>query len=94
MNKARNSKPGCRIFVGNLAFDADKNDLRRLFKDAGSVLDVYTPFDKTKEGFKNRGFAFVEMGSEVEAQTAILMFDGKEGPGSRKLSVRSAQARN
>lgn len=94
MNKARNTKPGCRLFVGNLDFEADKNDLRRLFKEAGMVLDVYTPFDKTKGEFKNRGFAFVEMASPEEAQAAIVMYDGQPGPGARALSVRPAQPRN
>lgn len=94
MSVTRSAKPGCRLFVGNLDYNAGKNELKKIFSEVGRVLDVYTPFDKSKEGFKNKGYAFVEMGSAEEAAAAIEVLDGIPGPGGRKLSIRDAQPRD
>jgi cold-inducible RNA-binding protein len=79
-----------RLFVGNLPFNATENDLLDLFKQAGSVVKCELVLDKFTS--KSRGFAFVEMGSQEEANKAISDFNGKDFQG-RSLTVNEARPR-
>ena len=83
---------GTRIYVGNLPFDADENTLRELFGQGGrNVVDVKLVTDRATG--QPRGFAFVEMGSEADAQAAIRELNGKE-LGGRSLRVDVASERS
>lgn len=79
-----------RLFVGNLSFNTTEGDLLDLFKQAGSVTTCNLITDKFTS--KSRGFAFVEMGSQAEANKAIADFSGKELDG-RALTVNEAKPR-
>ena len=62
-----------KIFVGNLSFAATEADARRLFEDFGNVDSVKIVMEK--KGKKSRGFGFVEMLDDEQAQAAL------DGPG-------------
>jgi RNA recognition motif-containing protein len=79
-----------KVFVGNLEFNTSREEIERLFSEAGSVIDVFLPADRATG--KPRGFAFVEYASDAEAAVAIERFDGYE-LGGRALRVNAAQAR-
>ena len=79
-----------KIFVGNLSFNTTEGDILELFKQAGNVTSCELIVDKFTN--KSRGFAFVEMGSQEEAQKAIAQFNGKEMDG-RPLTVNEARPR-
>jgi RNA recognition motif-containing protein len=81
---------GTKLYVGNLSFDTMENDIRDLFAKAGTVQSCDLITDKITG--KSRGFAFVEMGSEAEAQKAIAEFGGKDFNG-RALTVNEARPR-
>ncbi|MFH0907868.1 MAG: RNA-binding protein [bacterium] len=81
---------GTRLFVGNLSYSSTEDDLRELFKQAGSVVRCELVLDKFTS--KSRGFAFVEMGSQDDANKAIAELNGKEVDG-RKLTVNEARPR-
>ncbi len=76
------------IFVGNLAFEAKDADVYKLFMGFGRVAFVSIVMDK--KGTKSRGFAFLEMPDEQEAQAAIASLHGKEFMG-RPLNVEPAR---
>lgn len=82
---------GKRLYVGNLSWDTSEDTLRLAF-EAGNrtVSDCHIVSDR--ETGRPRGFAFVEMGSEQEAQTAIEEMDGAELDG-RNIKVNEAQER-
>jgi cold-inducible RNA-binding protein len=77
-----------KLFVGNLSFNATTADLETLFGQAGTVASVNIISDKFSG--QSRGFGFVEMGSNQEAQTAIERFNGYEWQG-RALTVNEAK---
>lgn len=77
-----------KLFVGNLSFNATTADLETLFGQAGTVSSVSIISDKSTG--QSRGFGFVEMGSNQEAQTAIERFNGYELQG-RALTVNEAK---
>ena len=79
-----------KLFVGNLSFAVLENELQDLFAQAGTVVSVNVMQDKVTG--KGRGFGFVEMSSDQEAQKAIEMFHGKEFQG-RNLTVNVARPR-
>ena len=64
---------GTKLYVGNLSFNTTETDLQDLFAQAGAVQEVTLMQDKFTG--KSRGFAFVTMGNEADAQKAISMFD-------------------
>jgi len=79
-----------KLYVGNLPFNVTEPDLQDLFGQAGTVSDVMLVQDKFTG--KSRGFAFVTMSTEGEAQTAIEQFHGKALEG-RPLTVNIARPR-
>ena len=81
---------GARLFVGNLSFNTTEGELLDLFKQAGNVAHCELVVDKFTN--RSRGFAFVEMGSQEEANKAIEQFHGKEF-GGRALTVNEARPR-
>lgn len=78
------------IYVGNLSFKATEEDLRTVFSEYGKVTRVTLPTDR--ETGQRRGFAFVEMATEAEANEAIADLDGAEWMG-REMRVNKARPR-
>ncbi len=78
------------IYVGNLSYDANEDELRRVFEDYGEITSV--AIIKDKFSGRSRGFGFVEMADDSAAQTAIAELDGKEMMG-RNLRVNQARPR-
>jgi cold-inducible RNA-binding protein len=76
--------------VGNLPFNTTENELQEMFSQAGAVQEVMLMQDKFTG--KSRGFAFVTMSSEQEAQKAIAELNGKTIEG-RALTVNEARPR-
>src|SRR6187551_96018 len=81
---------GTKLYVGNLSFNTTETDLQDLFAQAGPVQEVTLMQDKFTG--KSRGFAFVTMTSEQDAQKAIAEFNGKTVEG-RPLTVNEARPR-
>lgn len=79
-----------KIFVGNLSFESNEEDLRRLFETFGKVDS--TVIVREKKGVKSRGFGFVEMFDEGYARAAIAALDGKDFMG-RILDVSPARSK-
>jgi len=78
------------IYVGNLSYQATEEDLRTVFAEYGSVQRIHLPTDR--ETGRRRGFAFVEMETEAEEESAIEAIDGAEWMG-RDLKVNKAKPR-
>ena len=81
---------GTKLYVGNLSFNTTENELQELFSQAGAVQEVTLMQDKFTG--KSRGFAFVTMGSEQDAQNAITKINGQTVEG-RTLTVNEARPR-
>ncbi|HVT19337.1 MAG TPA: RNA-binding protein [Thermoanaerobaculia bacterium] len=81
---------GRKLFVGNLNFDTTSDDLKELFAKAGTCESAQVMTDRATG--RSRGFAFVEMSSESEAQKAISDFHGQDFQG-RNLNVNEARER-
>lgn len=81
---------GRKLYIGNLGFDVSDKDLEDLFAQAG-VCDSAAVITDRATG-RSRGFGFVEMSSNGEAQKAIQQFDGQEFKG-RALKVNEAKER-
>lgn len=79
-----------RLYVGNLPFSAGETELQELFAQAGSVESVKVMRDMATG--RARGFAFVEMSTDDEAQAAIDKFHNYEF-GGRNLTVNEARPR-
>ena len=79
-----------KLYVGNLAFQTSSEDLQQLFSQAGTVQSASVIEDR--ETGRSRGFAFVEMASKEEGESAISQFNGKEFNG-RNLTVNEARPR-
>ncbi|HEX8734877.1 MAG TPA: RNA-binding protein, partial [Pyrinomonadaceae bacterium] len=73
-----------KIYVGNLSFNTSTQDLEDMFGEFGTVQS--TNIIEDRETGRSRGFAFVEMSSQEEAQAAITGLNGKEIDG-RSLTV-------
>ncbi|MEO0395973.1 MAG: RNA-binding protein [Cyanobacteria bacterium P01_A01_bin.137] len=78
------------IYVGNLSYDATKEDVTEVFAEYGTVKSTHLPTDR--ETGRPRGFAFVEMETEAEETAAIESLDGAEWMG-RALKVNKAKPR-
>jgi RNA recognition motif-containing protein len=78
---------GTRLYVGNLPFDVDETQLRGLFeKDGRQVTEVKIIMDR--DTGRPRGFAFVEMGSQADASSAISALNGPRRRADRERSPR------
>ena len=80
----------CKLFVANFPYSTTDDELSGLFGPHGQVLSVKVATDR--ETGRSRGFGFVEMGSEQEADNAIRELDGFQ-IGGRSLAVRVAEER-
>ena len=81
---------GKNLYVGNMSFNMDDASLEELFKSHGTVESAKVISDR--ETGRSRGFGFVEMSSDSEAQAAIEALDGHEIDG-RALKVNEAKPR-
>ena len=81
----------CKLFVANFPYSTTNEELNSLFGPHGQVLSVKIATDR--ETGRSRGFGFVEMGSEQEADNAIRELDGYQ-LGGRGLAVRVAEERS
>lgn len=77
-----------RLYVGNLAFSVTENALETLFSQIGTVEAVNLIIDRVSG--RSKGFGFVEMSTDDEAQKAISQLSGKEFEG-RQLRVSEAR---
>ncbi len=78
------------IYVGNLSYEVNQEDLKEVFAEYGTVKRVHVPTDR--DTGRVRGFAFVEMESEAEEDKAISTLDGAEWM-ERALKVNKAKPR-
>ena len=81
---------GKKLYVGNLSDNTSKGDLENLFSPHGTVQSAQVIMDR--DTGRSKGFGFVEMGSDAEAQAAIQALSGKEVEG-RALTVNEAKPR-
>jgi RNA recognition motif-containing protein len=81
---------GKKLFVGNLNFKTTDDDLRTLFAQAGTIASATVMMDRATG--RSRGFGFVEMSSDEEAEKAVQEFNGYEFQG-RALNVNEARER-
>lgn len=81
---------GKKLYVGNLSYDVNDADLEQLFAQNGTVQSAQVIQDKMTG--RSRGFGFVEMGTDEEAQAAIAALNGKDF-GGRALTVNEAKPR-
>ena len=82
---------GKRLYVGNLSWDTNEDSVRAAFEEDGrTVTDVHLVSDR--DTGRPRGFGFVEMSTDQEAQAAIDALDGVELDG-RSIKVNEAQER-
>jgi RNA recognition motif-containing protein len=81
---------GTKLYVGNLSFRVTSEDLHEHFAQAGNVTSANVVQDR--ETGRSRGFGFVEMASDEEANNAIAQFNGTEYDG-RNLVVNEARPR-
>lgn len=79
---------GRKLYVGNLPYEADETQLQSMFAQAGTVDTVSVVRDKMTG--RARGFAFVEMSSDEEAQEAIKQFNSADF-GGRAMTVNEAR---
>jgi len=80
-----------KLFVGGIAWATTDASLRAAFEQAGTVEEATILMDRATG--RSRGFGFVTMGSEEEANAAIEMWDGKELDG-RAIKVNIAKPRD
>ena len=81
---------GSKLYVGNLSYDTTSSDLNTLFAAHGTVSSAEIIQDR--ETGRSKGFGFVQMGTDEEAQAAIAALGGKEQDG-RELTVNEAKPR-
>jgi cold-inducible RNA-binding protein len=79
-----------KLYVGNLSFGTTDSDLRTMFEEFGSVESAQVIMDR--ETGRSKGFGFVEMGGQQEAEAAIKAMNGKDMDG-RALTVNEAKPR-
>ena len=79
-----------KLYVGNLSYSATEQELQELFGQAGTVVSA--TIIKDRETKRSKGFGFVEMSSQAEAENAIKMFNGFS-LSNRELTVNIARPR-
>ena len=81
---------GSKLYVGNLSYNTTGSDLEQLFGQHGSVTSAEVISDR--DTGRSKGFGFVQMGSDAEAQAAIAALNGQQHDG-RALTVNEAKPR-
>jgi len=81
---------GRKLYVGNLGFNVSSADLEQLFAPHGTVQSAQVITDRSTG--QSRGFGFVEMDSDQEAEAAIAALNGQEHDG-RAITVNEARSR-
>src|SRR3954451_1306280 len=81
---------GKKLYVGNMSYDVDSSTLEQMFTAHGTVQSAEVVADR--DTGRSKGFGFVEMGSEAEAQAAIAALNGADN-GGRALTVNEARPR-
>src|SRR5260370_42030066 len=79
---------GKKLYVGNLTYGVTDSALQQMFEAHGTVQSAQVIMDR--DTGRSKGFGFVEMGSDAEAQAAIAALNGKEVEG-RSLTVNEAK---
>jgi RNA recognition motif-containing protein len=79
---------GKKLYVGNLSYETGDAELETLFAPYGTVQSVQVIMDR--DTGRSKGFGFVEMGSDAEAQAAVAGLSGKQ-VGGRSLTVNEAK---
>jgi RNA recognition motif-containing protein len=79
-----------KLYVGNLSYTASSEDLQHLFESYGVVASAEVLIDR--ESGRSRGFGFVEMSDDAEADAAIAALDGTDFQ-ERRLTVNEARPR-
>jgi len=82
---------GKRLYVGNLSYNVDSAQLEQLFSEFGSVTDAHVVCHR--DTGRSKGFGFVEMATDGDAQAAIAALNDKEHDG-RPLRVNEARPRD
>ena len=81
---------GKKLYVGNLPYNTSSSDLEQMFSQYGQVQSAQVIEDR--ETGRSKGFGFVEMGSDKDAQAAITALNGQDH-GGRPLTVNEAKPR-
>src|SRR5262245_12486448 len=81
---------GKKLYVGNLSYAVDSTELEQLFSQHGQVVSAQIINDR--DTGRSKGFGFVEMGTDEEAQAAIAALNGQQH-GGRALTVNEARPR-
>lgn len=79
---------GNKLYVGNLSYEVQDRDLQQLFAQYGTVSSARVVMDR--DSGRSKGFGFVEMGTDAEAEAAISALNGQE-VGGRALTVNEAR---
>lgn len=79
-----------KLYVGNLTYEVTNSDLQRMFQPHGQVESARVIIDR--DSGRSKGFGFVEMGTDQEAQVAIQALNGQDSNG-RALTVNEARPR-
>jgi cold-inducible RNA-binding protein len=81
---------GSKLYVGNLSYNTTSSDLEQLFSQHGQVQSAEVIADR--DTGRSKGFGFVQMGTDAEAQAAIAALNGQDHDG-RALTVNEAKPR-
>lgn len=81
---------GKKLYVGNLSYDVGDSDLEQMFAAHGTVESAQVIIDRATG--RSKGFGFVEMSNDGEAQAAIAALDGQDH-GGRAIKVNEAKPR-
>jgi cold-inducible RNA-binding protein len=81
---------GRKLYVGNLGYEVTDADLSKLFAAHGTVASAQVIMDR--DAGRSKGFGFVEMKTDQEAQAAIAVLNGQDS-GGRRLTVNEAKPR-
>ncbi len=81
---------GKKLYVGNLSYDVSSSDLEALMSPHGTVQSAEVIMERSTG--QSKGFGFVEMNSDAEAQAAIAALDGQD-QGGRAIKVNEAKPR-
>ena len=82
---------GSKLYVGNLSYEITNADLNTMFASHGTVTS--TEIIRDRDTGRSKGFGFVQMGTDKEAQVAIRALNGQEQNG-RALTVNEAKPRD